>query len=190
MFNFRIKPGALISDQFLERNITHFDEAHAYIKQLAYKRNSDKNDPLCVFRDQCGTCGTKHATLKMLADENGIEDVKLMLVIFRMNKINTPAIKDILTLYHLPYIPEAHNYLLIQGEMLDCTFPGNTSLDFKTEMMEEIPIKASDITSFKVAYHQQFIRTWLQDHHEINYSMEELFSIRELCIARLSEPVK
>jgi thiol-disulfide isomerase/thioredoxin len=90
--DFDIKSKGQISKEFVDRNILTFNQATLFVRQIAYGRNSDKNNLTSVFADNCGTCSTKHALLKRLADENKFENVKLMVGLFKMNKQNTPEI--------------------------------------------------------------------------------------------------
>ncbi|MFN6341326.1 MAG: hypothetical protein ACK4Y6_02890, partial [Bacteroidota bacterium] len=68
--DFEIKSKGQISKEFIDRNIFTFNQASIFVRQLAYGRNADKNNLTSVFTDNCGTCSTKHALLKKLADEN------------------------------------------------------------------------------------------------------------------------
>jgi hypothetical protein len=111
IINFDIKPIGIISNKFLSHHIYTFDEATKFVRQLPYGRNNDKTDLTTIFYDNCGTCSTKHAILKQLANENNFNDLKLILGLFRMNAINTPKISETLKKSKLVYIPEAHNYL-------------------------------------------------------------------------------
>ena len=106
--DFQITSSDRISAAFLARNIYTFQQAAAFIQQLPYRRNSNKNDLLTVFTDNCGTCSTKHAVLKMLADENNFETFELVIGLFRMNAVNTSPVAETLHSNHLDYIPEAH----------------------------------------------------------------------------------
>src|ERR1700740_2919474 len=118
--DFDITSSSFISVAFREKGIHSFRKACDYVKQLPYRRNSDKTYLLCVFTENCGTCSTKHALLKQLAEENNATDIKLVLGIFKMNGSNTPAVKQILDEAGLNHIPEAHNYLKAKNEVIDC----------------------------------------------------------------------
>jgi hypothetical protein len=89
MLNFTITAQGEISQNFLAIGITTFTDACNYIKHLPYGRNNNKYNLASLFTDKCGTCSTKHAVLKQLALENNCTDVQLMLVLFKMNTINT-----------------------------------------------------------------------------------------------------
>ena len=98
--DFKISSTGGISREFLNGNILSFQDAAILVKELRYKRNKNKEDLLAVFSDNCGTCSTKHALLKKLADENGCNKIKLILGIFKMNAENTPSVKKTLEKYH------------------------------------------------------------------------------------------
>ncbi|HET7819119.1 MAG TPA: hypothetical protein VFL70_07400, partial [Bacteroidia bacterium] len=68
--DFYIQSNGIISKKFLGKNIFTFKKAAAFIQQLPYGRNLNKNNLASLFIDNCGTCSTKHALLKTLADEN------------------------------------------------------------------------------------------------------------------------
>jgi hypothetical protein len=119
--NFDIKSGLPVSRLFLNTQITTFAYACKFIKNLPYGRNENKDSLATVFRDNRGTCSTKHALLRQLAIENNANNVRLKLAVFKMTKDNTPEVGDTLNKYGLQYIPEAHNYLTVDGEIVDCT---------------------------------------------------------------------
>ena len=87
--DFKITQAGIISDQFLQRGVNTYKAAAAYAGRLPYARNANKNDLVTVFSDNCGTCSTKHALLKQLAQEQGFSGLKLMVGIFKMNRHNT-----------------------------------------------------------------------------------------------------
>lgn len=124
--------------------------------------------------------------LKRLADENGSNSLKLVLGIFKMNSNNTPKIKDVLAKYDLKYIPEAHNYLRSNNHILDFTGIGVNVVEFELALLEEIEISPDQITDYKVEFHKEFLSHWI----EINktpYTLDELWKIREECIAALAK---
>lgn len=183
--DFKIVSGNAISDLFLERKINSFIEACDYIRNLPYRRNKNKYDLRAVFEENCGTCSTKHALLKQLANENKSNNIRLMLGIFKMTKTNTPEVAQTLEKYGLEYIPEAHNYLKTTEETIDCTKPNFKDAGFKNYLLNEIEIQPEQITNFKVQYHQNFLKNWLTNNPEIKYSFEEIWKIREQCIVDL-----
>ncbi len=173
-----------ISRAFLDRGITSFYTASAFIHKLPYGRNHDRNDQFTVFTDMRGTCSTKHALLKRLVDENHVRGFELMLGIFRITGSNTPPVAATLNTYHLDHIPEAHTYLRYGDQILDYTTV--PSIEFADDLIVEIEISPEEITDFKIAYHKTYFEEWLARESTIPYSIEELWSIREECIAALS----
>jgi hypothetical protein len=186
-FNFSIEPNGPVSGKFLALGIFDFYAASLFIRQLAYKRNTNKNDLLNLFVENCGTCGTKHAVLKTLADENNKSEIKLVLGIYRMNSKNTPGIGDVLLKNQLDFIPEAHNYLRIDNQIWDCTFKKSSGENFENELLHEIEITPEQIADFKVNYHKEFLRQWLGENKSLSFTLPELWNIREACIQQLSE---
>ena len=184
-FNFNIDSDSTISQLFKEKGLTDFTGACNYIKSLSYKRNQNKYDPVTVIKDQYGTCSTKHALLCELAIENKMNNVKLILGVFRMNKKNTPQVTGILKKYNLDHIPEAHNYLSINNQRIDCTMTDFDVDNFSSDLISEIEILPRQITDFKVTYHKQLLQKWLTENPEITLSLEEIWKIREECIEAL-----
>lgn len=170
-----------ISKIAIDKGFTSFRKAAEWVSNLNYRRNVDKDNVLCLFDELCGTCSTKHAFLKRLADENGNEELQLMLGIFAMNAKNTPALKDILKKYKLKYIPEAHNYLRAYNYILDCTGIGINETKFELDIIQECEIQPDQITDFKIKYHRDFMDNWIEEN-KIPYSLDELWKIREECI--------
>ena len=185
-FNFKLIPGkGLISDIFISNGSTDFNQAADFVRHLPYRRNTDKADPLILFKEDCGTCGTKHAALCRLAQEQGYDEVTLWTGIFRMNRINTPRVVPVLDKHQLPYIPEAHNYLRIGDSILDCTWSYSAADNFESDLLEEIKIQPDQIGSYKVSWHKNFLRKWCDDQ-DFRYTPEQIWEIREECIAALS----
>jgi hypothetical protein len=175
-----------VSAEFLQIGITRFSDATEYIKRLPYARNADKNDPLCVLNNGCGTCSTKHALLKTLADEQEVHAMRLMMGIFRMNGQNTPPVAGTLLRYDLPYIPEAHNYLRYHDNVIDVTTSAATTA-FLSDLLAEEEITIAQITTYKIERHRSFLTQWLWENTTVRYTLDELWAIREECIAALSK---
>lgn len=162
-----------------------FEEACNFVRNLPYKRNSDKENSNVIIEENGGTCSTKHAYLKRISEEFSMENVQLMLGIFMMNAKNTPKIKSVLEKYNLLEMPEAHNYLRSDGRIIDCTKKGFSEENFIDTLVEEIEINPNQVTDFKVRYHQDFLKKYLLQYPEIQYSLEEFWKIREECIFAL-----
>ncbi|ERJ58697.1 GNAT family N-acetyltransferase [Sphingobacterium paucimobilis] len=174
-----------ISASFVSLGLDTFTKAAEWVSNLDYRRNIDKDNMLCLFDEQCGTCSTKHALLKRLADENGNTGLRLMLGIFTMNAGNSPAVKEVLKKYRLDYIPEAHNYLRTHNYLLDYTGIGINETKFELDILEEIEIQPEQITDYKVSYHKDYLDRWIRENG-VPYSLDELWKIREECIKALT----
>lgn len=185
--DFEIKSKGQISKEFIDRDILTFNQASIFVRQLAYGRNVDKDNLASVFTDNCGTCSTKHALLKKLADENNFEKVKLIVGLFQMNKKNTPEISETLQKNKLEYIPEAHCYLKFEDQIIDLTKINSKPTDFLDDLIEEIEISPEQITDYKVNYHKNYIVTWLDKNEQINLSLNDIWIIREQCIQGLAD---
>ncbi|WP_046246175.1 hypothetical protein [Hymenobacter terrenus] len=186
-FNFRIQDRGEISRQFLSRHITDFKHAARFIRELPYRRNTDKTNLAGVFADGAATCGPKHAVLRQLAIENDVADLKLKLGVFRMNGRNTPSVASTLARHGLAFLPEAHNYLRVHRTVLDCTRPNSSVEDFKTDLLLEIEIEPTQIGEPKVAFHQTYLRYWLSQNPSLNLTFPQLWRIREQCIEALNQ---
>ncbi len=184
--NFELTANATLSSIARQLGLNNFEEAAKYIQQLSYRRTSRKSDLSLVFKEECGTCSTKHATLAQLALENNISSIELTLGIYQMMEQNTPGVGKVLEATRLTYVPEAHMYLRHQGQRFDLTFNGmEAALSPFDSLMDEISIEPQQIGDFKVHYHKQFLKQWLVKQ-SFSYSLDEVWKIREACIAALS----
>lgn len=151
------------------------------VKKLPYGRNKNRTDVSLVLTEMKGTCSSKHALLKAIADENCFTDVKLHLGIFKMNKTNTPKIGKLLNEKQLPYIPEAHCYISMTGKRIDFTNEQSDIDKIANDIIREIEILPQQVATYKTEYHREFLKQWLVEM-KINYTLEQLWEIRESCI--------
>ncbi len=184
--DFEVKPKGKISEAFLKNGILTFRQATKFIQNLPYGRNSNKNDLASLFTDNCGTCSTKHAILKQLAEENNFTNIILICGLFRMSSQNTPEIASTLNKHGLDFIPEAHNYLKYKNQILDFTKPDANAIDFIDDLIEEIEILPHQITDYKVTYHKNYLATWLNNNKQVDLSLNDIWEIREQCIQDLA----
>lgn len=185
--DFLIKDSGRISNEFIYRNILTFKQATSYVRQLPYGRNIDKDNPTSLFTENCGTCSTKHALLKLLAIENDFEDIHLIIGIFKMNGTNTPEVLKTLQSNNLDYIPEAHCYLRYKDIILDFTKKNLKPSDYTDDLIEEIEIHPNQITTFKMEYHVNYLKSWLENNRQISFNIDEIWQIREHCIQNLTD---
>lgn len=170
---------------FKEKNIKSIYDFLDNVNKLPYGRNSDRNNIDLVLIENKGTCSSKHALIKKYEDIFSDSEIKLILCIFKMNGINTPKIKDILYKYKLEFIPEAHTYLKINLIDYDITFPFSNKLLVKDYFLFEKEISYEYVISDKIHFHKEYLKEWIK-RNNINFSFEEIWEIREECIAELS----
>ncbi len=164
-----------------------WSETMKYIRDLPYGRNSKRDDFGLVIKEQKGTCSSKHALLKLLADENLIPNVDLVLCIYKMNAMNTPGISEVLVNNNLEYIPEAHCILRIEDEKVDVTTSSSNYGQIQELILLEEIIKPYQTITYKVEFHKNYIKEWLQSEYAPKKSFEEIWNIRESCISVLSK---
>ncbi|MGG5576126.1 hypothetical protein ACPDHL_02140 [Myroides sp. C15-4] len=181
--NFEIKNKGEVSNEFLKVGVQDFKSACKFISLLPYKRNKNKENILCVFEDNAGTCSTKHSTLRKLALENNKPEIKLMLGIFKMDTNYAPKIKNTLELNKLDYIPEAHNYLKIGSAYFDFTNFNSSYSEVENLLLFETEIEFNEINHHKIQKHKEFLSNWIKDKPHFN--LEQIWIIRESCITDL-----
>jgi hypothetical protein len=115
-----IAAAGVISDQFRALGITSFQEACRHVHRMPYGYNSDKNDLLILFRENMGTCTTKHAVVGTLAAELELPVTK-QVGIYRMTEDLVTGTAAILAKYHLPNVPMLHCFLVYDRYRVDLT---------------------------------------------------------------------
>lgn len=177
--------GGHITALFIGRGVRDFAAAARYLRRLPFGRVAERSNLALVVTEGRGTCATKHALLAGLAAEQGI-DAALTLGIYEMNERNTPGVGTVLDTYGLPYIPEAHCYLAYDGQRVDITREAASAEPIVTLLHEET-ISPEQIDDYKRGVHRQFLDRWRNRSPEAaGYPLEELWRIREECIAALS----
>lgn len=182
--NLQIENKGLISNYLLQKGIHNFAQLIHFLKYMPYGRNTQRENPLCILSEGVGTCSTKHGLIKLLAEEQNWQEIKLILCLFKISAENTPKIANILIANGISYLPEAHCYILKEGEAVDVT---NESADFeaiKSAILYEESIEVAQLGDYKVHFHQKYIREWIVEEG-IPFSFKEIWKIREDCIKAL-----
>ena len=179
--NFTIKANGPISQAFLKLGLKDFQQACMYVKDLRYQRTSIKSIPLLVLEEKRGTCSSKHALLKKLAEENYFNGIDLMIGIYKMTTENTPGIKHTIP-KSIKFIPEAHAYLIFDRHRIDCTRTNVKNLKDE-DILEEMSLEADEMGSKKEQIHIKFLKDWCKEN---NLNFNEIWKIRESCISKLS----
>ncbi|MFD2561903.1 hypothetical protein [Aquimarina rubra] len=185
MLDFTINSPDSLSKLIKEKEIVSWQELVTYVKNIPYGRNSNRTDSRLVLTENKGTCSSKHALLKRIADIHGAKNIELFTGIYKMNSTNTPKIGNILLENGLDYIPEAHCYLRYKGETIDATSDTSDFERIKKDIIIERKIQPDQVANFKEQFHQNFIKTWIISER-LNFSYSELWEIREECIYNLS----
>jgi hypothetical protein len=169
---------------FQTAGIHDFAAAARHVLTLPYGRIADRKKLRLVLEEGRGSCTTKHALLAELAREQGIE-VHLTLGIYEMSERNTPGVGRVLSAHGLEYIPEAHCYLRHDSGRIDVTGvpAGAEPID---HFLHEEPITVDQIGAYKQDLHQRFLHDWVTLTDSVRgRSLEEIWRIREACIAAL-----
>ena len=185
IMDFEFTSNATSTKKLKAYGIHDFQSLLFFVKQLPYGRNSNREDLYLVISESKGTCSSKHAFLKAVADENDFSEIKLLLGMYKMTEDNTPNIAPVLSENNLKYIPEAHSYLKYRNERIDATSATSDFSNIENDILEEIEIEPHQVAEFKVEFHRNYIKKWLQQE-KLGFSFEEIWEIRENCIKNLS----
>ncbi len=185
MKNYPLKASDPISMILRNQGLKTWGKAVEYIHLLPYGRNKNRSDLSLVLKEKKGTCSSKHALLKHIADSNQVPDVKLILGIYAMNHLNTPKIGTVLLENNMEYIPEAHCYLKIRGEYCDYTTEHSVFDKIQKAIMLEKEIEAEQVNTYKVEFHKTFLKNWIIENNP-NHNFEAIWAIREQCIKNIA----
>lgn len=142
-----ISSSGIISQKFQNLGITDFQDACRYVHELPYGYNSDKNDLMILFKENMGTCTTKHAVIGTLAAELGLPVAKNV-GIYRMTEALVTGTNVILNKYQMPNVPMLHCFLVYDRYRVDLTEGNNNGKNraideflFTQEVIPNIPSK-------------------------------------------------
>lgn len=167
------------------KGINTWSELTDFVQKLPYGRNSNRKDVSLVLKEEKGSCSSKHAFLKKIAELNNLVDCKLYLGIYKMNNVNTPNIGFELIDNQIDYIPEAHCYLSINGQKHDFTSVNSSFSKIENDIITEIEISIEQVDEYKVEFHKNYLRNWVKKSQP-KFDFEEIWRIREKCIRNLS----
>ena len=115
-----IKSVGEISRTFLERDIKSFKEACEYVHEIDYGYNTNYDDKMIFFKENMGTCTSKHAVIAGLAEELDIPLYKYVGIYKFTEDVSTGA-NEILEKYEVPYVPMVHCFLVYKDLRFDLT---------------------------------------------------------------------
>ena len=115
-----IKPRGIVSKKFLELGVNTFRKACDFVHNKAYGYNSNYDDKMIFFKENMGTCTTKHATIAGLAEELNIPLYKYV-GIYKFTEEITTGVDKITKKYEVPYVPMVHCFLAYEQFQFDLT---------------------------------------------------------------------
>ena len=119
-----IKSSGKISKKFIELGIKSFKKACDYVHNMEYGYNTNYDDEMILFKENKGTCTTKHAVIAGLAEELNIPLYKHVGIYKFTEEISNGA-NVILTKYSIPYVPMVHCFLVYDQYRFDLTEGNN-----------------------------------------------------------------
>lgn len=186
MVNFNLTSNELYSTAFRERGITHFSEACAFIAQLPYSRNANREDFGLVLSEEKGTCSSKHALLAALALENGHPEIELIAGIFLMNGETHSKLTGFFVGKTYDNIPECHCYLRFKGERFDFTDTSERLERIIPRLVREQRIDPNQVSDWKIMIHKDYLQRWLNRNPAVQMTLDEFWKDREEAISLLS----
>ena len=108
------------SIKFLDLGIKTFKDACDYVHNIDYGYNTNHEDKMILFKENRGTCTTKHAVIASLAQELGIPLFKHVCV-YKFTEDITTGVNEILKKYEIPYVPMVHCFLVYENYRFDLT---------------------------------------------------------------------
>ena len=118
--NAEIKPVGEFSIRFLDLGIKTFKDACDYVHNIDYGYNTNYEDKMIFFKENKGTCTTKHAVIAGLAQELEIPLYKHVCV-YKFTEEITTGVTEILKKFEIPYIPMTHCFLVYENYRFDLT---------------------------------------------------------------------
>ncbi|MFX1365371.1 MAG: hypothetical protein ACFFCE_03320 [Promethearchaeota archaeon] len=116
----QIKPIGQISKKFIDLGIKSFREACDFVHNIEYGYNTDYEDKMILFKENMGTCTTKHAIIAGLAEELDIPLYKHVGV-YKFTEETSTGTQEILKKYNIPYVPMVHCFLVYKNYRFDLT---------------------------------------------------------------------
>lgn len=123
----------IISTEFLSLGVKSFIDACRYVHALPYGYNSNRDDLMILFKENKGTCTTKHAVIATLALELDLP-IEKSIGINAMTEDIVKGTNKILGKYKLPYVPMVHCFLVYRNHRVDLSEGNNNG---KNRSIEE-----------------------------------------------------
>lgn len=183
--DFELKVDSEITRAFHHLGLNDFHSACEYVQALPYGRNASRGNFLEVLSEGKGTCSSKHGLLASLAEMYQQQDIHLMVGIFLMGKETHPQLEEILEIHQLKSIPEAHAYFRFQDKRYDFTVQGKDISTIEPFIVREQRCEPNQLIDWKPMIHKHYLEGWLK-RQKSDYTLEQIWEIREKCIGLLS----
>jgi hypothetical protein len=109
-----------VARRFLDEGLETFLAACHHVQQMPYGYNSDRDDPLILFKEGFGSCTTKHMAVGLLAREMGLP-VDKGIGIYPMTERLVTRAAGICREFGLVAIPMVHCFLVYDRFRVDLT---------------------------------------------------------------------
>ena len=175
---------AKLSRLFIDRHVTHFHEAVAFLGGLPYRRGNDPRDLSLIFTNPGGSFTARNALLVQLAREQGVTDLSLTLCMHEFNQ-SCAGVGAILAQQGLTSIPEARGCVWYRGQRFSIA---DDSHCLSPEVLSEIEIAPAQVGTFKQRYHKNYLSNWLQiEKLDRAWSVESLWEVRAECLRHVAQ---
>jgi hypothetical protein len=186
-----ITPEGETSRKFLELGIRTFKKACDYVHNIEYGYNTNYDDKFIFFKENKGSCTSKHAVIAGLARELNIPLYKHVGV-YKFNEEISTGTNEILKKYNIPYVPMIHCFLVYHNYRFDltegnCNGKNTTIEDFIHEEKVDPYISTKD----EYLLFKKILKEYILPSGEMNGIKERsLLKAREESIILIKENVK
>lgn len=181
---FQLESNDPLTIDIVESGVVTWEDLVRCVKNFHYGRNANRSDLSLVWYERKGTCSSKHAFLKYIADLNAVPNVELILCVYKMKGENTEKVGTVLNEHEIAYLPEAHCFIRQNGEAMDVTTKSSDFSRIQDDILEDQVIEPKQVDTFKVEYHKAYMKKWGELNHP-TLPFEELWTIREKCLSQL-----
>jgi hypothetical protein len=138
-----LSPNHPFSQKLLSLGVHDFHEAAVFIHNIPYGYNSNYEDPFILFKENKGSCTSKHAVFAGLAEELNVPLYK-NIGIYKMTEDLVTGTEKILKTYSIPFIPMIHCFLSYDNYRFDLTEGNKNGKNGPIEIfIQTIQVKAN-----------------------------------------------
>ncbi|MBK5114241.1 MAG: hypothetical protein KGD59_09475 [Candidatus Heimdallarchaeota archaeon] len=179
-----------ISKKFLELGITSFKNACLYVHNLEYGYNSDKDDKMILFKENMGSCTTKHGVIASLAEELNIPLYKKV-GIYKLTEDIATGTGKIMEKYYVPYVPMIHCFLIYEKHRFDLTEGNNNGKNTSIEefIHDEQVIPFITVKDEYLLFKRVLEEKIMTSHEMVGIEKRTLLKAREEAIKLLKDNI-